>query len=142
MQVSVNSDLRGLSRRLHTAVADIPQELADAAWRAMRQLPSKLKGSALSTLPRRGGLNRDVAFKTDFKVHRIPSGSRVVGQHKYDLEGLDHGTTVHPLFGDRRHWYRESVDPGWWSKVVDGLGPQARREMEKALENVKRKIEG
>lgn len=142
MQVTTKSNLRELSRRLHIAVADIPKELSGAAERVTRRLPVKLKGSALSTLPHRGGLNRNVAFNARFRIQRVPNGSRVVAQHEYDLEALDRGRTTHPLFGDKRHWYRESVDAGWWSKVITGLEPQARREMEQALENIKREIEG
>lgn len=141
-QVRISSNFKDLSRRLHTAARDLPQELANAAGKTMRTLPTKLKGSALSTLPHRGGLNRTVAFNTTFKVHRIPSGARIVGQSAYDIAALDHGQTIHPLFGDQRHWYREAVKPGWWSRVVDGLEPTARQDMEQALENVKQKIEG
>ena len=141
-QVSVTSNFKDLSRRLNTAARDIPQELASAAEKTIKKLPTKLKGSALSTLPRHGGLNRTVAFKTRFSVHRIPSGARVVGQMAYDIEGLDAGHAIHPLFGNPSHWYRETVRPGWWSHVVDAVEPDAKKDMTQALENIKQKIEG
>lgn len=141
-QVSVQGNFKDLSRRLERAARDIPQELASAAQKTVKKLPTKLKGSALSTLPHGGGLNRAVAFKTRFTVSRLPSGARVVGESAYDIEGLDRGRAIHPLFGDANHWYREAVKPGWWSRVIDAVGPDATKDMSQALENIKRRVEG
>ncbi len=32
-----------------------------------------------------------------------------------DLRSLDRGRLRHPLFGNREHWYNESVPRGWWT---------------------------
>jgi len=135
------AQLRQLSRRMHTAAQDLPAEIAAAARRAMGPLPSKLKGSALSVLPAKGGLNRDVAFRGTFRVYRIPSGARLVAQHEYDIVGMNYGVVYHPLFGDMGHWYRQVIAEGWWDRVIDNVEPAARQEMDKALTNTRRKIE-
>jgi hypothetical protein len=141
-QVRVSSNARDLSRRLHTAASDIPEELAAAARRAMGPPRDKLRGSALRTLPRRGGLNREVAFNTKFRTYRIPNGARIVAQSRYDIVAMNYGSTIHPLFGNKEHWYREDIREGWWDRVISQVEPAARREMEQALENIKQKIEG
>lgn len=139
--VSVSSNTAAVSRRLHTAAADVPRALNSAAQRALQGLPDRLRGSALATLPRRGGLNTAVA-RSRFSIHRLPNGARIVAQNEYDIVGLNHGTAVHPLYGDTRHWYRESVKPGWWDKVLDTVEPAARREMEQGLATIAREAGG
>lgn len=140
--VQARSNLAGVSTRLHTAAADVPRQLNAAASRSLRPLQARLKGSALSTLPRRGGLNRAVAFDLRFSTRPLAHGARLEARSQYDIVHMDVGETVHPLFGNRGHWYRESVNPGWWSTVIDSVEPAARREMDTGLDNVKRKVEG
>ena len=37
---------------------------------------------------------------------------------KINLQALDDGTVRHPLFGNKSHWYPESVKVGWWSEPM------------------------
>ena len=140
--VSVRSNLTGVSSRLHRAAVDVPRQLNAAASRSLRPIQQKLKGSALSTLPRRGGFNRAVAFDLRFSTQQLARGARLTASSQYDLQALDEGQTVHPLFGNRGHWYHESVNPEWFSKVVDTAAPEATREFEQGLETIAREAGG
>jgi hypothetical protein len=140
--VQIRSNLRSGAARLHSASALVPRELNAAAMRTLRPLQTKLKGSALRTLPRRGGLNRAVAFDLRFTTRQLATGARLTANSQYNLQGLDEGETVHPLFGNRGHWYSESVTPGWWTRVVDTLDPDVRREFGQGINKIVREAGG
>jgi hypothetical protein len=56
------------------------------------------------------------------------------------IRRLDQGILEHPLFGNRRHWYRQPVAAGWFTQPNDDAAPRARRDIEDALGRVKDKI--
>lgn len=140
--VSAKSNLAGIASRLHSAAADVPRQLNSASIRTVSQLQTKLKGSALSTLPRRGGLNRAVAFDLRFSTRPLGNGARLEARSQYDIVRMDVGETVHPLFGDRRFWYTEAIKPGWWSKVIDSVQPDGQRNFEQALNTIAKEAGG
>jgi hypothetical protein len=83
-----------------------------------------------------------VARTTDFAVVTTGEGARLTATSSHDIDALDHGRDMHPLFGDKRHWYVESVRPGWWSDPLNASEPGVRAQFEQAMENVKQRIEG
>lgn len=93
-------------------------------------LKKAIRKSALTTLPRRGGLNKWVAA-ANIRVQIIRSqrtaGIRlIVGRDsvhgRSDIRRIDAGTTRHPLFGNRKHWYPQTVTPGYVTTVARGEG--------------------
>lgn len=58
-----------------------------------------------------------------------------------DLWSLDRGRLRHPLFGNRRHWYQQSVKPGWWSQSLQrAADDEVKREILQALDRVAAKV--
>lgn len=58
-----------------------------------------------------------------------------------DLKALDRGRLRHPLFGNRKFWYEQSIPAGMWSKSIDKVAPGVIRDTGEALDNyVKREL--
>lgn len=150
-QLSVNIQLgehfSALPRRLREAASSsLRRELDQALTRAVRDLPQALRASAVSTLPRRGGLG-ELTARTPIKISHITSGSsvsvRVTASSRRGLSDparLDRGSVRHPLFGRRSRWYTETVSPGWWTKPIEAVTTKARSEIEQAMDTVVHQI--
>jgi hypothetical protein len=122
--------------------AEVERELRQAARDAIGPVSGRVRRSAVERLPRRGELGTFVARTTDFAVVTTGEGARLTATSSHDIDALDHGRDMHPLFGDKRHWYVESVRPGWWSDPLNASEPGVRAQFEQAMENVKQRIEG
>jgi hypothetical protein len=89
----------------------------------------EIRASAVSTLPKRGGLGAWVA-KSGIRV-AVTRGTNnagiriVVGRNskggRTDLSDLDRGSLRHPLWGNKAHWYPEAVKPGFATNVEHGV---------------------
>lgn len=122
--------------------AEVERELRQAARDAMGGLAGKVRRSAVDRLPHRGGLGEFVARTTDFSFTTTAEGARLTARSSHDIQALDAGHTVHPLFGDKRHWYPETVRSGWWSDPLKESEPEAQDQFEQAMEKIKQRIEG
>ena len=143
--VSGTESFSALSRRLNEAATSLAQEVDSAIDRAIDPLPGELRASALSLLPKRGGLNEDVARSTITVTHRSDGASAevaVTASSQDDIDEIDGGTVRHPLFGNKLHWYVESVTPGWWSRPIQAASVRVRPELDRAVATVTRRIEG
>ena len=40
-----------------------------------------------------------------------------------DLKALNRGRLRHPLFGNRKHWYEQSIPPGMWDDAIGKVAP-------------------
>lgn len=110
--------------------------LYDAIRRANRSVPTELRASALRRLPKRGGLGPNVAAGMAIKMRSARGagvGITVTATHEYHIGGMDLGKVIHPLFGNKSHWYRQAVRPGWFTSVMEGQEAPTRRAIERAV---------
>lgn len=124
---------KGLRRELFAAIND-----------ATVLLKEELVASALDTLPHRGGIGAVIAasrFTTSKRLAGNKAGVSIKATNPHSIGTIDRGRLRHPLFGNREHWYTQAVKPGWWSNPTRKRGPVARRDIEKAMETVKERIE-
>ena len=49
------------------------------------------------------------------------------------LEALDRGELRHPLYGNRKYWFSQSVRPGFWSRPIEDRAPQIRDAVAKEV---------
>lgn len=87
-------------------------------------------------LPATNGLAADVAtsrISVTYAANKSAVSATIRARHEYNLAGLDAGTNIHPLFGNRRHWYRQAVRPGWFSDPVNERTDDVRRAIQKAV---------
>ena len=84
-------------------------------------------------------LNADLRFGVSVCTGERDPGVAVTGQaagKTRRLRSLDAGELHHPLWGDREHWYRQEVQPGWFTGPAEAGGPRVREAIGKALEDV------
>ena len=123
---------------------DIRRALDDAITHAAQPLPEKLRASALTTLPKRGGLAAAVA-ESQMRVAAqsgAEAGARVTVDSRYDVAGMDEGRVVHPLFGDRRHWYTERLNPHWFTTPVEAARPGFETAVNDAMDRIEKEAGG
>jgi PhoPQ-activated pathogenicity-related protein len=97
----------------------------------------KVKASALSELPQRGGLNKWVArtpsANTDFRDKS--AGVRIQMQKKgHDIASLNRGRLRHPVFGHRSTWVQQSIAPGFFTKPIQDDADDLKRRISAALD--------
>ena len=105
-----------------------------------------VRNSARTTLPRRGGLAALIADTSEFTAPIVTTPTEVklsiTARSNVDIRLLNDGTVRHPLFGNRQHWYNQTVKPGWFTRPLVGIGPRVSEELNQTLETVARRIEG
>jgi hypothetical protein len=57
------------------------------------------------------------------------------------LDRLNEGRLRHPVFGNRRRWSQQNATPGWWDRTVASHTPRMTREVERVVDDVRRRIE-
>lgn len=128
--------LREMQKALRDAAAPVPDDIRHGLW---PKLPN----------PYAEVLNEDLDIKiqtrsspNDARVSVIATTQGVGGVQRRRIRRLDQGILAHPLWGNRRRWYNQPVQPGWFSQPARDDAPRARAEMDKALERVREQIEG
>lgn len=105
---------------------------------ALAGVEGDIRASA-QRLPSRNGLADEVATSR-IRVTTAANGNTIraliTARHRYYLTGLNEGTNIHPLFGNRRHWYRQAVRPGWFTDPVRSREDNVRAGIVKAVKSV------
>lgn len=143
------NDLGELARGLRQAGdTDLLGEVKDAIQHAAGPIPDTIRSELRPRLPDRYAdvLNADLSLQVVTRTGRYTSGVSIIGRgrgavqrrrlHRLDSEGI----LEHPLFGNRRHWYRQPVQAGFFTDPNEAAAPRVRSELEAALERVKEKI--
>lgn len=137
--------LADLSRRLKQAgEKDLQRELSKGIAQALEPLRTQLPRSAMAKLPRRGGLAKRVAdskIRTTRRNTGRSVGLRLRADNSDNIRRIDRGEVRHPTYG-HLPWQRQRVTPGWFTDPTEALAPQARAQVEAAMTEVVRKIEG
>lgn len=106
---------------------------------SIKNLQREVESSALSTLPKRGGLAKEIAHSR-FRTGK--SKGRVVfqAQNRYNIRSIDEGRVRHPVFG-RLPAVTQRVPAGWFTRPTQDEGPKARRALIKVMEQIKHEFE-
>jgi hypothetical protein len=54
---------------------------------------------------------------------------------------LNEGRLRHPVFGNKRRWAQQTTTPLWWDKTVRAHQPRIQREVERVVDDVRRRLE-
>lgn len=128
-------ELRQLGTALKGADKVIRKETLTSLKATTEPLGSAVKAEA-STLPGRGGLAAKVAatrVSTKVRMSGRQAGVRIVGLGRLNIDRLDRGSLRHPLFGNKQHWFGQSVRPGWWSRPIEAAAPQVAEDLGNAV---------
>lgn len=113
--------------------------------RATKPLVKAAKESALTELPRGGGLNEWVAggrFSTSLRMSgRNPGVSIRAARKGHDYRAIDRGRLRHPVFGNRQVWVTQLIKPGFFTERMkkEAKSMQVRREIITVVDDVARK---
>jgi hypothetical protein len=100
---------------------------------------------------RKGPPPNELVAKSRFSVKRKTGGSpqltlkasgRPYPRGVVDVAAVNRGVLRHPLFGNRKHWSNTRVTPGWFTRAAADHTDTVRRELLKALDEIKKQITG
>lgn len=125
---------RELSKSINRTVKPLTQDVKQNVGRFVPgRYAAVLAPSLRITTSRRGsGRNPGVRLKAKATTGR--------GKPR-ELKRLDAGQLRHPLFGNRRHWFSQTVRPGFYTETLEQDAPTVRRELLEAIRIVAAKID-
>lgn len=123
---------------------DLRKELLRGVRTETRTLPPKIRASAETTLPRRGGLAANVAASRIAVRTRLAGrqiGVRVTGAGAAPLRRLNAGSVRHPTYG-HPPWTTQPVRAGWFDHPIEADAIPVRQGIVAAIDRVGAKLEG
>lgn len=143
-QVGGVDDFLRLSKALKNAGrGELRKALNKGLREAAKPLIPKTRESALSGLPRRGGLARQVA-KTPQRVQvrtgRDPGVRIAVSNSRSGARAANRGVIRHPVFGHRDRFVAQQVQPGWFDRPLLEAAKDVLPELERVLERVAQQV--
>jgi hypothetical protein len=136
------AELEALAFRLRRAgdgelVREVTRAMRDAVVPVQNQIREGLRPHLPDAYA--AELDADLRLGVSVRTGERDPGVAVTGQatgKTRRLRSLDAGELHHPLWGDREHWYRQEVQPGWFTGPAEAGGPRVRAGIEQALEDV------
>lgn len=143
------SSLSAVSKRLKDiGEQGLARELAQGVSRTVAPIPEKIRSGLPGHMPNRyaGVLNADLSITRSSsysgdKAKVVIKATTRSGKRRR-IRRLDQGDLEHPLFGRRKHWYSQRVEPGWFSRTVGDAAPEVREAIEEVLNDVAAKAAG
>lgn len=142
----VADELESIGRHLRRAgEIDLERELVAAFRRAVRPVPGQIRRELKPHLPDRYAADLDadvsigVSVRTADKNPGVSIYAKARGKGR-KLRRLDAGLLTHPLYGDREHWFTQSVVPEWFTGPAKDAAPRVRDELQRALDDIGLKI--
>jgi hypothetical protein len=140
------AELESVARELRRqADGELFRELTAAMRRGVESAQEQVRAGLDPRHPKRyfaGTLAPDLDLKVSVSTTgREPGVSLVAigrtGQGKRALRRLDRGVLAHPLPGDdRERWFRQDVEPGFFTGPARDAEPEVVRNLEDALGRV------
>jgi hypothetical protein len=119
------AELRHVQGLLAASGKELQKELARNTRTAVAPIKREIPAEALTRMPARYGAVLSRSTKVSTRVTAgatIKATVKVIAMGKReqrDVKSLDAGTLRHTLWGNRHHWYRQRVTPGFVSDPVD-----------------------
>jgi len=141
LEIQGQKELAALAAGLHKAAATFQNDMLTSVADAVKPLQSSVPRSALSTLPKRGGLAKRVAASR-YSIQRRGNIIRFATTNAYNIKQMDAGTVRHPVYGNRAKWVSQSVPPSWWTKPITQETPRIVRDMQREMQRIVNRIGG
>lgn len=137
-------DLEKLGRALkQVGDRELRKELLATIRAAMKPVKEAVQESARENLPSGGGFAELVAtsrFQSRTRLAGKNVGVRFEAKSKHEIKALDRGRLRHPLYGNKEHWYTQTVTAGWFSTPIEEMSQEIRVEVSEALARVAEKF--
>lgn len=138
----VASEIESIARHLRLAGdGELVRSLQKAMSNAVAPVKDDIRGNLIPALPNpyAATLDADLTLRTSTLTGTSPR-VRVTGTtssaKRRRLRRLNSGILEHPLYGNRNHWYRQPVQPGWFTAPAERDAPRVREEILRALDDV------
>jgi hypothetical protein len=143
VEVQGVDQLVALAQTLRT-VGDVAlkKELRSGLTRAARSLIKNVRRSALTRLPKKGGLAKRVArskITTSARTTGSGAGVTILARSGYDISSINRGRVRHLSFG-HLPWVDQSVSPGFWADPLNEAAIPVRHEIQKLMDDIAAKI--
>lgn len=133
-----------LSKALkHAGRTELRKELNKRMRDGAKPLIPKARAEALSRLPQRGGLAKQISkepARVQTRTGKDPGVRIVVGKKRGGARAANRGWIRHPVFGNREKWVDQKVTPGWFDEPMQASAPDIRQALQQAIEEVADKI--
>lgn len=145
------SELESIARHLRAAgEGELVRELQKAIRDGVRSVQDDIRAGLRPRLPDPYAdvLDADLSFRVSQRTSERDPGvtlrATTTGKEaaRRRLRRLDRGVLAHPFFGNRKKWYDQQVEPGWFTGPAEADAPRVRAEIEQALEDVSAKAVG
>lgn len=134
-----SKSLQLLAKRLKETDRPMRNQLLRRVRQAAQEAIPDVQQAARDKLPHAGGLADRVAGQT-WRVRASYAGRgaqvRIVGLGMKELTDIDSGRLRHPVFGNRKVWKQQSVEPGFFSETLQNRAPAIRAEVIRAANDV------
>lgn len=140
--VGGQAELRHVQGLLEGAGKELREALAKNTRSAVSPVKREVPAEVLTRMPTGYG---PVLARSTKVTTRVTAGTaikamvKVVAQgvrEERDIKSLDAGTLRHPLFGDRAHWYRQRVRPGFVSDPIEWTRKRVLKGAQDAADQV------
>lgn len=121
---------------------DLRKRLTSGIRKATLPAKEAVRASALSQLPKKGGLAQRVAdskLTNRVSQSRTRPGVTIKAASGIDLPAIDKGKVRHKTFG-KLPWRTQSVNPGFFSEPMHRLAPAVRASIEHEMRAVAREL--
>lgn len=134
IQFDTNGSFERYAKRLQEAASRMDSELLDSIRDDLKDVGQAVERRAASILPKRGGLARQVSAMT-LSVTRKGSAATLTVRSDFNLDRLDQGSVIHPVYG-RPPLVRQAIPDGFWSNVIRDAIPRIQSSLNKTLDRV------
>ncbi len=144
VRITGANDLAQVAGAINRLTPGLRKEFMGSLRKTSKASIVAVKAAAASDLPSSGGLNL-FAKKSTIGLRTRSTGAgagvRIVGTKSgHDLEAIDRGSLRRPLFGNRKHWFSQSVHPGFFSDTIRERAPEAREGLLLVMETFLKRI--
>lgn len=118
---------------------ELRKELFSSLQRATKPTREKVRANLAADLPHAGGLAAIMAasrLSTRTRAAGKNPAVRIEAKAPHDLRSMDKGRIRHPVYGNRKKWATQQIEPGVFSKPIEEDAPQIRDEILSGMESV------
>lgn len=140
-------DLELVGKRLKAqGRGDLRKELLKGIRTEAKPAVADVKASARANLPQRGGLAAIVggsSFGVRTRLTGNSAGVRITGTSRSvkGMRAINAGRLRHPVFGNRKTWAEQHVEPGFFSEPIERRAPQIRGGIERVMKRIANDVE-
>lgn len=127
---------------------ELTRDLFKGISRAVKPLTASVKARTPMFLPNPYAvqLSKSLRVRVRRRSTRDPSVrllavAKTKGGRERNLTALNRGRLRHPLYGNRSHWFNQSVRAGWWDQPLLEGSDEVRRQIVTVIEDIGNKLD-